>query len=163
MADYNAPGWVLVAGEWRWTGAGTPTEAAVALPPLGDAQAAMDMTCAYGIPPTCSRRATWHVIWTPDGENSIGCDEHAQEAEKRWTRYDRHPLTETCGMPDSNIIWSWDEAPGRCVWVVSEETLALAEAAKATWATDCVSCNERIEIDQAVRVSEGFTIHAGCP
>ena len=22
MADLNSPGWVLVAGEWRWTGAG---------------------------------------------------------------------------------------------------------------------------------------------
>lgn len=36
-------------------------------------------------------------------------------------------------------------------------------ADKAAHATDCVSCNGRIQVGDAVRKDHGFTIHGGCP
>jgi len=99
-------------------------------PPQGDEMPVMDASCGYGYPgPLCGRPATWHIIWTPDTDNGMACDEHAAHAAARWAWYDRHPMTETCSAPERQVIWSWDDPPGKCAWVVSEETLSLAQAA----------------------------------
>lgn len=101
------------------------------LPPLGDEQPAGLLTCCYGTDPDlCGAPATWHIFWTLDGENGLACERHADEADQRWTRYDRHPVCGTCNLPGSEVRWSWDEPPGRCVWAVSDETF-LALAAEA--------------------------------
>lgn len=95
-------------------------------PPLGDIRPVLDTRCGYGDPPVCPELSAWHIVWTPDMENSLACEKHAQEAAGRWTWYDRHPLTEVCTMPEATCVWSWDDPPGRCLWVVSDETMAVA-------------------------------------
>lgn len=84
-------------------------------------------TCNYGYEPNlCGKPAAWHVIWTPDGENSTACEEHAAEAQQRWTAYDRHPFGGVCIMPGTFVVWSWQEPPGLCKWHVEDEELAAA-------------------------------------
>lgn len=99
-------------------------------PPLGGIRPVFEVTCGAGSEPNlCGKPATWHLIWDDDTENSLSCDECRAWAHKRWIVHDEHPLCETCTVPDRSIIWSWDEPPGRCVWIVSEETHALNMAA----------------------------------
>lgn len=101
-------------------------------PPLGAARPVMDATCGRLAPGGhCGKPATWHVIWTSDTENGLCCDGHMDEVIRRWAFYDRHPVGAACTLPDVRLVWSWDDPPGRCVWVVDEETLALALAAEA--------------------------------
>jgi hypothetical protein len=101
-------------------------------PPLGKERAAMDQTCGFGADsPQCSKPATWHVVWTADLDNSVCCDEHMDYA-NAFAYYDRHPITDLCTFPAAVLVWSWDEPPGRCVWQVDDETMALATAAELT-------------------------------
>lgn len=107
------------------------TSAAGPPPLLGD-RPALDQTCGRWLGDTnCGRPATWHFMWTQDGDNGLCCDEHHDEALRTWTHHDRHPITAVCTLPDANWFFSWDEPPGCCRWVVSDETMALATATEA--------------------------------
>jgi hypothetical protein len=100
-----------------------PPEKRTSPPLLGD-RPAMDQTCGRWLGTTnCGKPATWHFMWTPEGDNGLTCDEHHDEALRVWTHHDRHPITAVCTMPDANWFFSWDEPPGYCRWVVGDEEL----------------------------------------
>lgn len=100
-------------------------------PRLGGDRPWFQMTCGFGADdPLCDKPATWHVVWDSDAlDHSLACDEHMAYAQQ-FAYYDRHPITETCNVPSAEFVWSWEEPPGRCVWIVSDETMAAVEAAE---------------------------------
>lgn len=73
-------------------------------------------------PVYCGKPATWHIIWTLEGDNSIACDEHADSARANWVFAGMHPYSEVCSMPGSRWVPELD----RCV--VDEELLGLASS-----------------------------------
>ena len=98
-------------------------------PPLGGERPWFTMTCGFGTDPSlCDKPATWHVWWDEE-ENSLSCDEHMTYA-NGFAYYDKHPLGEVCTVPERTVVWSWEEPPGHCMWVVSDETYAAVEAAE---------------------------------
>jgi hypothetical protein len=54
-------------------------------------------------------------------------------------------------------------ACGLDVEAAADEGKRLLAEHRAAWETDCVSCNGRIHVGDAVRTDNGFTIHEGCP
>lgn len=69
-----------------------------------------ERTCGYGTPDNhCGRLATWHILWTVQGDNSLDCDEHMAKAQTRWVYFARHPLSPDCTL--KGAIWRKD----RCV------------------------------------------------
>lgn len=99
-------------------------------PPLGDEQPDGGGSCTFGADPNlCGKPATWHIIWTPDGENGLACDEHAEYARAHFVNYDRHLFGGVCCMPGSFVVWSWDRPPGLCIWQIGDPE--LVEAANA--------------------------------
>lgn len=99
-------------------------------PPLFGERPLMDQTCGRWFGDhNCGKPATWHFMWTEDGENGLCCDEHHDEALRVWSHHDKHPMTAVCTMPDSSWFYSWDQPPGMCAWTVSEDTLALQQEA----------------------------------
>jgi hypothetical protein len=69
----------------------------------------------FGVAPplTCTRigcdaDATWHVIWTADGENGMCCDKHETEARRRWVFYAIHPYRLECSADDARVYWLID-------------------------------------------------------
>ena len=102
--------------------------------PLGPGRPLMDLTCArlFSLDPVehCPKPATKHIMW--DGEtteNVVTCDEHFEEAKVKWKMFDYHPIGTACTMPDTLWFTSWEEPPGCCRWTVSEEILAMENAA----------------------------------
>ncbi|GAA4626903.1 hypothetical protein GCM10023196_037040 [Actinoallomurus vinaceus] len=72
-----------------------------------------DRTCGYGTPENhCGKPATWHVLWTVDGTNSLDCDEHMADAEKQWVFYGRHRLGPHCLHPEALFYEDRCEVPG---------------------------------------------------
>lgn len=61
----------------------------------------------------CGKPATTHMLWTPDLDNGMACDEHKDDFEAWRT----HPLGGCCGMPNTvysdelNICRYDDSAP----------------------------------------------------
>ena len=47
----------------------------------------------------CGKLATWHVMWTANGENGLVCGEHEHEARWRWAFFAIHPYEVTCSVP----------------------------------------------------------------
>lgn len=101
-------------------------------PPLGDIRLLGEATCGRSVGPTindgCGKPATWHVLWTADGDNGLTCDEHYAEVGIRWASLDSHPFGGVCCMPNTVWIDSTSEPPGLCRWVVDDETHALNAA-----------------------------------
>jgi len=101
--------------------------------PLGPHRPCGDVGCARqagdGL---CGAASTWHVMWTPDRDNSVQCDAHMAETLWLWAFYDRHPLDVFCTMPGGCWVWSWDEPPGCCAMEIDEETAALVHVAAAS-------------------------------
>lgn len=57
--------------------------------------------CGYETGGTiCGAAATWHVIWTPDGENGAACDRHMPNA-KTFAYWAAHRYEDVCGAPNS--------------------------------------------------------------
>lgn len=105
-------------------------------PPLGRERPAGELICSRVTTsdidgPVCGKPATAHLFWDEDGENGVACDEHGIEARATWRIYDEHAVGGVCTMPMSSWVPSWEDPPGRCVWLVSDETLALAQAAES--------------------------------
>lgn len=97
------------------------------LPPLGDERPVLQVTCGFGLTQElCHELATHHIFWT-EVENSITCDKHFEYA-RQYDWHDHHPMTQVCTAPDIRVTWSWDDPPGYCQWVVSEDTLELSGA-----------------------------------
>lgn len=102
------------------------------IPPLGSEQPDGISTCSCGPDDDlCGKPATWHLIWTPDGENGLACDEHAAWANANFTEYDRHPFGGVCCMPGSFVVWSWEQPPGLCKWAIDDLDLVAAANAEA--------------------------------
>jgi hypothetical protein len=57
----------------------------------------------------CPKRATWHVMWTSDGTNTLCCEEHMTEARQQWAFYGRHQLGMACTVAGAIFL------DGRCV------------------------------------------------
>lgn len=94
--------------------------------PLFGERPALDQTCGRLVPGGhCNKQATVHMLWNEEGDNGLCCYEHTIEANCSWSIIDQHPITAVCTLPDANWFYSWDEPPGCCKWVVSEETMAL--------------------------------------
>lgn len=73
----------------------------------------------------CGREGKWHIIWTSDLENGICCDEHYDEARKRWGFYAVHPYKPDCSMPGAVYVFADN------VCVVDEDGLDLPELVAA--------------------------------
>lgn len=73
-------------------------------------------------PDHCGKPGKWHIIWTADTENGIACDEHADEARRRWVYFGMHPYDPVCSMPGAMYLVAED----RCV--VDEGLLGLVDA-----------------------------------
>lgn len=72
----------------------------------------------------CPNDATWHIIWTPECENTIDCDEHKVEAEG-YPHVAIHPYRMECSMPGATFV------PVLNVCVVDEGYLGLPAAEEA--------------------------------
>lgn len=98
--------------------------------PLGAERPSMDHTCGRLVPGGyCGAPAEWHVFWDDvELHNGVCCDMHYRNAKERWHMHDAHPLGAVCTMPDTTVVWSWEEPPGLCRWVVDEDTYALDAA-----------------------------------
>lgn len=81
--------------------------------PKGQRRTPGDQTCGYkppGASQHCGQRATWHVMWDGDLDNSFTCDEHMGLIKRRWMYDDRHPVVADCGMPGA--LWLYKD--NRC-------------------------------------------------
>jgi hypothetical protein len=98
------------------------------LPPLGGHAPPLQCNRAFNAALTdhCGKPATWHIIWTSDAENGLVCDEHANEARRRWAFVGIHPYEMSCSMPGARYLA--DE--NRCVvdeGLLGIEAVALVE------------------------------------
>lgn len=84
-------------------------------PPLGEfLPRDGDHVCGFGLGPICGEPAIVHVVWDANGENGMACETHWPVVQREWAYYDHHEVGTDCNMPGSEIIWSWEEPPGRC-------------------------------------------------
>lgn len=100
-------------------------------PPLGRRVAHRGQTCGYSPEDTeatdCTTDATWHIMWTPDGDAGFACEPHMAQARARFVFVDSHHVGPDCGMPGSR----WDHDRKTCRY--PDEPPALS--ATATQAT----------------------------
>ena len=91
--------------------------------PKGQPRTPGDQTCGYK-PATasdyCGVRATWHVMWDGELDNSFTCDEHMELIQRRWMYEDRHPVVADCGMPGA--LWKYKDK--RCEFPTTGPTSA---------------------------------------
>lgn len=74
----------------------------------------------------CGADATWHVIWSPDMENGLTCEEHAEEVRRLWAFWSLHRYELTCSMPGKALFHADVD---RCV--LPEPTTARAATKNA--------------------------------
>lgn len=73
-----------------------------ALPPLGGRASPFQCGRLLRWPDEASRcpnDATTHIIWTPEADNSLVCDEHRKVAQSQWSYYAMHPYRMECSLP----------------------------------------------------------------
>lgn len=80
----------------------------------------------------CGADATHHIIWTPDMENGLVCDEHLVEARERWTWWAVHAYQPVCSMEGARFL----EAENRCVSPNDPVLFAAAAPCTTSPATD---------------------------
>jgi hypothetical protein len=55
----------------------------------------------------CGRSATFHVIWTAEMDNGLCCDDHMEEARRRWRCYAHHDYDPGfCSHPQASFEFS---------------------------------------------------------
>lgn len=59
----------------------------------------------------CGALATYHLLWTSDGDCSPACEEHALEAIRIWRPVQVHKIAPACVSPQG----AWDLEEKRCV------------------------------------------------
>jgi len=83
-------------------------------PPLGRDVNTRGQHCGHSPADTpdtdCKNPATWHIMWTTDGDAGLACDQHITEA-RRFVFLDSHPVGPDCVMPGTH----WDFDAKRCV------------------------------------------------
>lgn len=85
-------------------------------PPMGARRQDRFDTCGFN--PSmiegeeCGKPATWHIIWTLDGENGSACDEHHASSTAAYVCVCSHRRGPDCMMPGSFILWPPEN---RCV------------------------------------------------
>lgn len=76
----------------------------------------------------CGDRATHHIIWDEDVNNSLSCAPHTEDSARRWDFVQIHPTDDSaCGIPGS----LWLRGEHRCVMDCLEEEPVLRSAAHA--------------------------------
>ncbi|MFJ3507835.1 hypothetical protein [Streptomyces luteogriseus] len=93
--------------------------------PLGRDLAHRGQKCSHSPSDTkatdCPNDATWHIMWTTDGDVGLSCTPHMDVA-RRFVFVDSHRVGPDCAMPGA----LWDLDGKRCVYP-DESTTALAE------------------------------------
>lgn len=59
----------------------------------------------------CGKPATWHIIWTPAGENGLCCNTHMDEARHTWSFLAAHPYDPICSVAGAVFV----HAENHCV------------------------------------------------
>lgn len=84
--------------------------------PLGRDLAHRGQKCSHSPGDTeatdCPNDATWHIMWTTDGDVGLACDPHMAVARKRFAFVDSHRVSPDCGMPSAR----WDFENKRCFY-----------------------------------------------
>ncbi|MFE7727444.1 hypothetical protein ACFU5D_16815 [Streptomyces anthocyanicus] len=98
--------------------------------PLGRDLAHRGQTCSYSPGDTdatdCPASATWHIMWTADGDVGLACDPHMAVARERFVFVDSHRIGPDCAMP--GVLWDFDHQ--RCVYP-DEPAVEAAAAGRA--------------------------------
>ncbi len=93
-------------------------------PPIGGVAPPLQcnrvLSGSFDDPTYCGRPGEWHIIWNYEAENGITCQEHADEARRRWVFVGMHPYSEVCSIRGAR--WLADE--DRCV--VDDDDLGLS-------------------------------------
>jgi len=76
----------------------------------------------------CTADATWHILWTADGDAGLACDPHAAVARQRFVFVDFHRVGPDCNMPGA---W-WDHDRRRCLYPDEKPTEHATAAQPAT-------------------------------
>lgn len=96
--------------------------------PLGRDLAHRGQTCSYSPGDTdatdCPDKATWHIMWTAEGDVGLACDPHMDVARRRFVFADSHRIGADCAMPGA--FWDFDNR--RCI--VPDEPAAKNTAAE---------------------------------
>jgi hypothetical protein len=95
------------------------------LPPLGGSAPAL--FCSYGLGPHCREFAAWHIIWTPQGDNGLACDQHKAETDRRWAYWTAHRYEPVCSTDGARFIIP-DDGPSYC-FLPDEQTVRTVREA----------------------------------
>ncbi|MFC7909039.1 hypothetical protein [Streptomyces nigra] len=96
--------------------------------PLGRVVVSRGQKCGHSPGDTeatdCPDDATWHILWTPEGDAGLACDPHMAVARERFVFVDSHPVGSDCGRPGAH----WSLHNQRCV--LPDEPAAQSAAAE---------------------------------